>query len=281
LGRFACRVTSKIAGIGNAERNWGDVKHLKTGSRSHLSSDMISKAATIYGAACAEKASKSFHKEEIFTMWDDIDMDNLGLDKFGLDSTKFRIDPDEIRIVRCFLEPWEEDCITKQDIVNEAKLIKKYGGLSFEDGGIYTIDKTKCNWQKKKGSRRYNLLCCKPDYNPNDPDEDDYDNFLINDDLHGLIFTYYTKNPDPKIRLEYRAEHVNPRKKEWINWVPDKDGGFANQKKKSVPRKGQSPTGARPPAPGRPPVAKPPASGSNKRKATGGSKGSNTRRKHP
>ena len=39
---------------GRAQQNWGDVKHLKSGQHAHLSSDMISKAATIYGAACAK-----------------------------------------------------------------------------------------------------------------------------------------------------------------------------------------------------------------------------------
>jgi hypothetical protein len=42
FGKFACRVTSKILGIGSAERSWGDVKHLKTNQRSHMSADRIS-----------------------------------------------------------------------------------------------------------------------------------------------------------------------------------------------------------------------------------------------
>jgi hypothetical protein len=33
LGKLACHVTLKIIGIGSAERNWGDVKHLKAGKR--------------------------------------------------------------------------------------------------------------------------------------------------------------------------------------------------------------------------------------------------------
>jgi len=36
LGKFACHVTSKILGIGAAELNWGEVKHLKTDKWSHL-----------------------------------------------------------------------------------------------------------------------------------------------------------------------------------------------------------------------------------------------------
>ena len=36
FGAFACRVCSKILGIGSAERSWGDVKHLKVNKRAHL-----------------------------------------------------------------------------------------------------------------------------------------------------------------------------------------------------------------------------------------------------
>ena len=57
LGKFACRVTSKILGIGSAERSWGDVKHIKTDKRSHMSASRTEKSATIFGASCAQKAA--------------------------------------------------------------------------------------------------------------------------------------------------------------------------------------------------------------------------------
>jgi len=56
FGKFACCVCSKIHGIGSVEHNWGDVKHLKTEKRSHLSADWTKKQATIFGADCAEHA---------------------------------------------------------------------------------------------------------------------------------------------------------------------------------------------------------------------------------
>ena len=40
LGFVACRVTSKILGIGSAERSWGDVKTIKSGKRSALGSEI-------------------------------------------------------------------------------------------------------------------------------------------------------------------------------------------------------------------------------------------------
>lgn len=56
FGKFACRVCSKFLGIGSAERSWGDVKHLKTNKRSHLSGDRVKKQATIFGTSCIELA---------------------------------------------------------------------------------------------------------------------------------------------------------------------------------------------------------------------------------
>ena len=43
LGFVACRVTSKVLGIGAAERSWGDVKTIKSGKISAISSDVSEK----------------------------------------------------------------------------------------------------------------------------------------------------------------------------------------------------------------------------------------------
>ena len=40
LGFFSCRVTSKVIGVGAAERSWGDVKTIKSGKISDISSDV-------------------------------------------------------------------------------------------------------------------------------------------------------------------------------------------------------------------------------------------------
>jgi len=45
FGKFACRVCSKILGIGSAVRSWGDVKHLKVNKRSHLSGERVKKTS--------------------------------------------------------------------------------------------------------------------------------------------------------------------------------------------------------------------------------------------
>jgi hypothetical protein len=87
LGKLACRVTSKITGIGSAERNWGDVKHLKSGKRIAMKSENLNMQTTVYGAACVEKAKMKIHADDnkrLFQLWDEKDLETLGLDRFGM-----------------------------------------------------------------------------------------------------------------------------------------------------------------------------------------------------
>ena len=56
LGFLACRVTSKILGIGFTERSWGNVKTIKSGKRSAPGSDISEKQSIVYIYACIEEA---------------------------------------------------------------------------------------------------------------------------------------------------------------------------------------------------------------------------------
>ena len=56
LGFFAFRVTSKVLGIGAAERSWGDVKTIKYGKRSAISSYVSEKQSIFNTSACIESA---------------------------------------------------------------------------------------------------------------------------------------------------------------------------------------------------------------------------------
>ncbi len=47
LGFVACRITSKLCGIGPAERSWGGVKQVKDGKRSHLSGESTKKRSIL------------------------------------------------------------------------------------------------------------------------------------------------------------------------------------------------------------------------------------------
>lgn len=66
LGFVACRVTSKLNGIGPGERAWGDVKHIKSGKRSHLSAKSTEQRAVIYTSARIDEARiRRQHMERI------------------------------------------------------------------------------------------------------------------------------------------------------------------------------------------------------------------------
>ena len=56
LGFVGCRTTSKGGGIGACERNWGDVKCVKTGKRSHMSGESTEKRAILYSSALVNTA---------------------------------------------------------------------------------------------------------------------------------------------------------------------------------------------------------------------------------
>ena len=49
LGKLACLVLSKILGMGTAERNWKQVKRLKSGDHSNLSMPVTTKMTNVYG----------------------------------------------------------------------------------------------------------------------------------------------------------------------------------------------------------------------------------------
>ena len=141
FGKFACRVTSKILGIGSAERNWGDVKHLKTDKRSHLSPERTAKQATIYGASCVEIALIKKKEAEVniysqpFQTWHDEDFEKA----FGFHIAEDEENQEQAkpkRIFNAWLEDWEQDCIMKKDVISEAKLLKKYGGLVWHDPDV-------------------------------------------------------------------------------------------------------------------------------------------------
>jgi hypothetical protein len=63
LGFVACRVTSKLCGIGPAERSWGAVKQIKMGKRSHLSGESTEKRSIIYVSSKIEQAR--IHREKM------------------------------------------------------------------------------------------------------------------------------------------------------------------------------------------------------------------------
>ena len=52
---LACRVTSKVLGIGAYEHSWGDVYTTKCVKRYAIRSDLPEKQSIVYTSACIEK----------------------------------------------------------------------------------------------------------------------------------------------------------------------------------------------------------------------------------
>ena len=84
LGFVGCRVTSKILGIGAAERSWGDVKKLGGHSRINLSSDKLAKQSMVYSTQCIE--AKCIYNQNNIHEWQAFD---LAVDDFNADLESF------------------------------------------------------------------------------------------------------------------------------------------------------------------------------------------------
>jgi hypothetical protein len=220
LGRLACRVTSKILGMGNAERSWGFVKQLKDGQRSHLSAEAASKASTIYGAACAERASfkkPPAHLAEV-THWEDGDLESLGLSRYGVDLDAIMAVELSAKVYKCWTEDWEFDILHEGGELNELKFLSKYGGLVFQDGDtMYTGNREKLLFCKSGGNKRWMIIGCQEE---DDPETDRA--FEIDDDFHGIVFEYYRLNPDPLVRIVAPPEALDADGA-WGNWVPERE----------------------------------------------------------
>jgi hypothetical protein len=138
FGKVACRVCSKPLGCGQAERNWGALKHLKTGKRSHLSSDKAEKQATIYGAACIDKKRAMDNAGDgggnAGSSWTDADMAfDMGLENWVGAPENLPVPVVPKRLFKAWIEEWEWDCIHRKDPVAEKKLLQKYGGMRWID----------------------------------------------------------------------------------------------------------------------------------------------------
>ena len=220
LGKFACRVCSKIVGMGSAERNWGDVKHLKTDKRSHLSSSAVQKQATIFGASCMhsarlERQSKQGTSEDPYKFWSEDDFDNEFVTYLDPPAEGTN---DGIRVVKCYLEEWEKEHLHKKDDVSKAKFLQKYGGLEFDDVDVpkhYWIDDTRLHFQRRTKNDEGGWCVVttsdksvrvEDDDTTDDENVDKYSTWSISENcaLLDCIASYYTINPRKDLKLVLR-----------------------------------------------------------------------------
>jgi hypothetical protein len=72
LGKLACLVTSKILGIGTAERNWKQIKAVKLGQRMNTGMDKTKKQVLNYSQYQQMKVQARIQKLScVGKLWDD------------------------------------------------------------------------------------------------------------------------------------------------------------------------------------------------------------------
>lgn len=201
LGRFACRVCSKIVGMGSAERNWGDVKYLKSEKRSHLSAEATEKQATIFGVSCMRDAQIEREKVQSGTtgpykFWDEEDFDK----EFDMLSSN-GVNQSVKQVIKCYFEPWEREYIYKKDDVSKAKFLQKYGGLEFDDVDPPHIHFRICDKEMKFRRRLKDDPGGWTAIAYNDTGEKETWRIEPNCPLHDCIATYYQNRPEKNVKV--------------------------------------------------------------------------------
>ena len=166
-------------------------------------------------------------------MWDDTDMEHLGLNKFALDESLQVKDEPEIppptrRAICLWVEKWEKPLLNKNDPESHAKLLEKYGGMVFmEEDELFTISSETIKFYKGKNC----LVAKKNNYDPDD--KETFEWMEINKDLFGLFHDYIRRGNEnvADVKLQALPEDVDANT-EWIGWLP-------NSPKKTKKRKPQ------------------------------------------
>ena len=164
---MACIVTSKVLGIGDAERAWKVAKKIKSGQRANIGADKLMKQTTLHASACIEMA-KIRHREKVDSgvMWTDEDFafardigeDQMPTSKLCLSLLCFDnsvahslpslTDNTAVTVRRMFhgyVEDWEvAGHKKKDDVVVRERYAAKYKDLIWYDPDDTDEEKMKC-----------------------------------------------------------------------------------------------------------------------------------------
>jgi hypothetical protein len=163
LGKLACLVLSKILGIGSAERNWKQVKKLKSGDRSNLSMNVTSKITNVYGQYQQMKArSRQEQMSSVGKLWTEEDFHCLKMDVFCGDIAQ-SLEKDArmatMRIFRNWNERWQKPpgLSPRGDDLLEERIRKKFLGMKLLwSNNLFWIHSVVLN--KKRGDNKYVLI---------------------------------------------------------------------------------------------------------------------------
>ena len=203
LGKLACLVLSKILGIGTAERNWKQVKAVKSGQRVNTTIDKTRKQVLVYGQYQQIRAQARATKlSSAGKLWDDDDFHTMKMDAYckEIKNSLEEVENEQpVRILRLWVEQWEQKKLGPQgNQMLEARLTKKYQGLKFCDidsnNRVMTI--FKMVFVKKRGDNAYHVFATLPGFNSELPHEyganDPYwQPWEVNEDLFDCMRVYY------------------------------------------------------------------------------------------
>lgn len=230
LGFVACRTTSKLLGIGAAERCWGAVKVLKCGKRSGIGGDNIERQSVLYSTAKIEEArifQQNLEKPDagVDGMWGDDDLNfDLQLEKWDVDINELK-QPEVTRIFQCWLEPWEIEGMKDSGPLAEKRFVRKYAGLQlyhldFEK--LYTIHDN-LEFVKGRGNG-WMLIGVPPD------SDDDKNDELIRIDEETIEMIMKTKQ-DPHVKMVYLEKQNEERESEQQDVIDVDDCTISGDKK--------------------------------------------------
>jgi hypothetical protein len=210
LGKLACLVLSKILGVGTAERNWKQVKLIKSGQRSNISSEKCKKQVTLYGQNQQLKATARRDKlSSVGKLWEDADFKTLKMDVYckdmweSLDALHAR-GPE--KIFRCWREGWEKPTRSlgpQGCVILHEKLRNKYVGfkLHYYEGRtprVFLIHDIM--FKEDSRPRKYMIIGVNSDFNTSlEVDENDADTFNcwdFNEDTYDCIRVYYNESSE-------------------------------------------------------------------------------------
>ena len=224
LGRLACLVLSKILGIGSAERNWKQVKLVKSGQWVNTSMEKTTKQVLLYAAYQQARAQAEINKRALAgKLWEDGDFASMKMDLFCKDIQESLEESEEdvipARHVQLWRERWEVHTKSpSEDKQLKEHLLRKYASLKLYDRDYDNRELTciKRYFQKERNdANRYCILAAMAGYDPDkdDLDEENYELWTLrelDEALYDYICGYYEANDcEDGVELHENESGVN------------------------------------------------------------------------
>ena len=171
-----------------------------------MSAEKVKQQALIYGRYQQLRANARHARlsSSAGRLWEDDDFIGCKMDGYCqeiIDSlaTQVNNDADDVRIFRAWVEEWEKKKIGPQgDVIFEARLVRKYGGLKWLDPdnnfSVRVSHPERMSFTKARGNNKYDILATMNGYDCDSAPEshnDLYDVWETNDNFFEEVMAYY------------------------------------------------------------------------------------------